>query len=337
MQLTGRLYSPNSSQNREVHLQLGAEGRLHIIDAAYPEPLQLSQLTLSPQLGKQPLRITLPDQAQLLLEQSDGLLAWLRSNKQGDRIAGWERSLKLIALGVVLCIVTALLTYRYVLPATAGWIADQLPPVVASTLGEQTRNNMEKWMFDESQLSDEQQQAMQLQFQQLLSKLPELPHSPRLYLYSADEMANAFALADGSVVVTDQLFAMAGSADALQGVLLHELGHVAHNDVMHTLVRSTLFTLLLNVVFGDVTGSMDLLVNTASFGVEMSYSRGAEQAADDFACHWLKATGADLDANYQMMESVLNMGHGHEAPEWFSTHPDTDKRLARFKDCLSQP
>lgn len=149
-----------------------------------------------------------------------------------------------------------------------------------------------------------------------------------------EEVENAFALANGTVVLTDDLVHLAAQPSELQGVLLHELGHVAHNDVMTHVVRSVFFTILVNLMVGDVSGSVDLIVAASTFGVSMSYSRQAEQQADLFACHYLKESPEDAKAMLSFFDKLFEKGDQASLIAWLKSHPEESERQTYLRECL---
>ncbi|MBX9797234.1 M48 family metallopeptidase [Sphingomonas sp.] len=93
---------------------------------------------------------------------------------------------------------------------------------------------------------------------------------------AAIPMVNAVTLPGGRVIIFEGLLKQAESADEVAGVTGHELGHVAHRDVLATLVRQLGLSFLLGGLEGNVRGYTDLVLSSA-------YSRQAETAADGFA------------------------------------------------------
>jgi Zn-dependent protease with chaperone function len=61
---------------------------------------------------------------------------------------------------------------------------------------------------------------------------------------------NAFALPDNSVVVTDELIALAEHPDELTGVIAHEIAHIERNHVLKNIIRSVGAGIFFDIVFG---------------------------------------------------------------------------------------
>jgi len=142
---------------------------------------------------------------------------------------------------------------------------------------------------------------------------------------------NAFMLADGTLIVSDDLVRMAKSDDAIVAVMLHEMGHHQHRHVMRMLVRSSLVSLSYLWLTGDVSGIGDTLLQSAAFVDQLQFSRSMEREADEYAIVQMKAQGRSLAAMSeiyrQLEQSAEKESSGINLPEWMSTHPDMPARI----------
>ena len=64
--------------------------------------------------------------------------------------------------------------------------------------------------------------------------------------------ANAFALPDGTIVVTDALVHLAENDEELLAVLAHEIGHVVHHHALRSVMQNSAVALLLAFALGVV-------------------------------------------------------------------------------------
>jgi Zn-dependent protease with chaperone function len=118
--------------------------------------------------------------------------------------------------------------------------------------------------------------------------------------------ANAFALPDGTLIVTDELIALAEGDDEVLAVLAHELGHVQLRHGVRLLLQGSATALFMAWYFGDV-GS--LLASAPTLLVQAGYSRGMEGEADDFAVRMLRERGQSPALLAGMLEK-LRAAHG---------------------------
>jgi Zn-dependent protease with chaperone function len=163
----------------------------------------------------------------------------------------------------------------------------------------------------------------------------------RLKLLAVPDVANAFMLSDGTLVITDDLAKLATNDDGLAAVMLHEMGHHAYRHPMRMVVRSSLVALTFMWMTGDVSGIGDTLLQSASFMHEMQFSRSVEREADDWAIVEMQRQKRSLlameDLYRALQQAASTSTVALEVPEWLSTHPEMQARLqaieaARIKE-----
>ena len=96
-------------------------------------------------------------------------------------------------------------------------------------------------------------------------------------------------------MVTDELIELAGDdTEVIVGVLAHEIGHVELEHSLRQIYRAAGVAGLIMMIGGDIgSGTEDLLVQGAGI-LSLSYSRGAESAADRHSVELMqKAGGGD--------------------------------------------
>ncbi len=142
-------------------------------------------------------------------------------------------------------------------------------------------------------------------------------------------IVNAVALPGGHVLLFDGLVRKATSPDEVAGVLAHELGHVAHRDVLAALIRQ----LGLSVVLGGLGGDVGGWVNTL---LAAGYSRDAESSADGYAIDMLREAKISpmATAGFFQRLAVVERGSPRAAAVlgYLSSHPMSDARRKRFAD-----
>lgn len=141
-------------------------------------------------------------------------------------------------------------------------------------------------------------------------------------------VVNAVTLPGGRIVIFDGLLRNAESADEVAGVLAHELGHVAHRDVIEALLRQLGLSVLLGGLDGNIGGYTNALLATA-------YSRRTETAADSFAIDALNAAHVSPAGTAKFFRRL-----SHQEPSgkgagallgYLSTHPVSTTRAVRFE------
>jgi Zn-dependent protease with chaperone function len=141
---------------------------------------------------------------------------------------------------------------------------------------------------------------------------------------------NAFALPGGKVYLFSGLLVKANDPDEIAGVLAHELGHVRHRDNMRNMIYSGGTSFLIGLLFGDVTGSGAMIFASRSL-FTASYSREAEQGADDFSISVMHGLGRPT----KPMGDLIFRITGNQADKTLSflaNHPLTEDRLKHLTD-----
>jgi Peptidase family M48 len=140
---------------------------------------------------------------------------------------------------------------------------------------------------------------------------------------------NAFALPGGKVFLFNGLLARSNDPDEVAGVLAHELGHVRHRDNTRNMIYSGGTSFLIGLLFGDVTGSGALLFGSRSL-FTASYSRDAEQNADDFAIDVMHRLGRPTKPMGDLIFRIT--GKEDKTLSILANHPLTEDRLKHFSD-----
>jgi predicted Zn-dependent protease len=144
---------------------------------------------------------------------------------------------------------------------------------------------------------------------------------------------NAAAFPGGQLIVTEGLLDQVKSENELYFVLGHEVGHFAVRDSLRGMGRSLVFTVIVSAA--------PQVVQTAGQLTDLTYRRGQESAADQYA---LKAVidryghgGHSLDffAHMQKLEQVLP-NQVKKVSGYFSTHPLTDDRIDRLNSLAAK-
>ena len=160
----------------------------------------------------------------------------------------------------------------------------------------------------------------------LTSRLGAVPEETDIEVANIP-MVNAVTLPGGRIIIFDGLLKGAKSSDEVAGVVAHELGHVAHRDVLESLLRQLGLSVLLGGLEGNIGGYTNALLSTA-------YSRGAETRADDYAIDTLNRSNISPRDTATFFKRL-----GGDEPKdsrvsavlgYLSTHPISATRSARF-------
>lgn len=140
---------------------------------------------------------------------------------------------------------------------------------------------------------------------------------------------NAFALPDQSIIVTDDLIAMAEHPDEITGVIAHEIAHIEHNHVLKGIIRSVGAGIFFDVVFGGSGAGQAVAIASVNLS-SLRFSRGDEADADSRGLDYLDSAGISSAGLARLFERIeeLYEGEGEAVPKLLSSHPASGSRAA---------
>jgi predicted Zn-dependent protease len=169
------------------------------------------------------------------------------------------------------------------------------------------------------------------------------PYQYDFHVLRDPETINAFALPGGQVSITVGLLRRLKNEAELSGVLGHEVGHVVARHSAEQLAKQQFAQTLVGaagVASYDPNHPMSAARNAAiaqavSQMVNMSYGRNDELEADALGVKFMKQSGYDPRGMAELMEILAQAG-GSRTPEFFSTHPNPENRLAKIEAEIQQ-
>jgi Zn-dependent protease with chaperone function len=201
-----------------------------------------------------------------------------------------------------------------------------------------------------SELSAARQAELRAQLAQMMTRLgPSLKrypsYAPRYVLnFRRGAGPNAFALPGGTLVMTDELVALAAKNglgdDALLGVLAHEIGHVEHRHGTRLVVEQGVLNVGLGLALGDVSSMVSM---TGTLLTGLAYRRRHEAEADCFALAFMAQAQRPTAPMGELLLALSASARdakgstptrGKEESglmqEWLSTHPATPARAEQL-------
>jgi predicted Zn-dependent protease len=164
---------------------------------------------------------------------------------------------------------------------------------------------------------------------------------------------NAFAVPGGYVYVTRQLMGIINDEAELAFVVGHETGHIAanHHQQRKSAQRNSAIWGVLGTILGAAVGNNAFggLVSqgAAQFSKMrlLSFSRDQEYQADVLGIRYITAAGYDPNGSTTMLaqltrasalEARLQGDRNRSTPEWASTHPLSENRMAQASQLVRQ-
>jgi len=285
---------------------------------------------LGSRLGNTPRAINLPEGAKLETEDNEAVdrlaTSWGHSHIRPHL---FESNIALAFAAVVLVGLLSVAGFIWGVPMAAKHIAYSIPDEAAYKLGEGTLSTLDKLMFKPSQLSEERREELEEGFSKMAAHYPRLP----LHLeFRLAKMPNAFALPNGTVVVTDELVEMAETDEEIYSVLAHEIGHVEYRHTARIALEGSAVALMAMVILGDASQAAGVLSALPAVYANAQFSQDHETEADNFALEYMKNSGLDPAAFANILERMTaEMGATPAFAQYMSSHPATKKRIARFR------
>jgi Zn-dependent protease with chaperone function len=297
---------------------------------------ELKSIRISDRVGSVPRRLNLHNDSMFETSNNDAIDGLLKAHK-ADR-TGWIAELeqfrpRLIGF-VVLVFLLGALIYRYALPALVEVAILVTPPVVPQWLSSGTLASLDQTMLSPSKLSAAEQKTIRDSFNKIASFSTRGVANYNLNFRDGGLIGpNAFALPDGTLVLTDQLVRMAGSdTEMILGVLAHEIGHVEKDHALRQMYRAAGLAGLIMLIAGDVgAGGEEVLTDGAAL-LALSYSRSAESEADHVSVQLMAKAGHDpaaIGRFFKLLEEKLGDKGG---TNMLSTHPGTPERRRQIDD-----
>lgn len=134
---------------------------------------------------------------------------------------------------------------------------------------------------------------------------------------------NAAALPGGQIVVFDGALRESPNADAIAGVLAHEIAHVRRRHVTQALIRELGIGALIRLFAGDIGANAQQLVS-------LSYTRANETEADSDAIAALARADIDPRSTARLFAKLDKEDGDMDAVEFLNSHPRSADRAKRF-------
>ena len=141
---------------------------------------------------------------------------------------------------------------------------------------------------------------------------------------------NAFALPGGYIFLTDAIVNFCErNEDELAFIIAHEMGHVVKGHAFDRMIAEHSIQVISKWLRdGRLLGAT--AKQAALKFLKTQYSRDNEYEADDFGIRLTLAAGYDSKGAVRMFERLKTLGQS-DIPEYFSTHPSFNSRIAQIK------
>jgi len=342
MTLTGQYYDGTSSTRHTV--TLWRDGSLLLIAGdGIERGCEISQLRLSPPLGRLRRTLTFPDGALCEVEESAALDTLLGASSPARVASGllhrWEKSLPLAVTALVLTVLLAWAFLRFGIPVLARHVATAIPAASEATMGRESLDFLDGFILQPTDLTAERQAEVRQLFTELCQNLPAAA-SYRLELRASKALgANALALPGGIVIATDDFITLAANNDEIIAVLAHECAHIEQRHALRQLLQNSAVGVIIASLTGDITSVTALAAGLPTALINARYSRAFEEEADAAAVAYLRKQAIPVSRYADILhrlQAYYDKKHGNSTAndgtfgDLFSTHPETEERVRRI-------
>lgn len=336
----GQWRPPSTSRATAARIALGNGNAVVLAESGTPlASAPVRSVEISDRVGSIPRRIGFPDGGLFETDDNDGVdgLFAASLSRRASLVHGLEMFRPRLIVFVLLVLAFSLALYRFAVPVLVEVAVAITPPIVPELMSKGVLASLDKSIFEPTGLSEERRKGISDGFAQLARLSPRgmagktasgNPPYTLNFRKGGYIGPNAFALPDGTVVLTDELVDLAkGDDEMVLAVLAHEIGHVEHDHSLRQLYRAAGVTTLIMLIGGDLGGGTQDVVIQGGAVLGLSYSRGAERDADHYSVELMHKAGRDPTAITRFFKIIQEKFGDTSHNDFFSTHPATPERI----------
>jgi len=173
------------------------------------------------------------------------------------------------------------------------------------------------------------------------SAAAKTPYRYEYHLLHDPQTINAFALPGGQIFITAGLLKRLKSEGQLAGVLGHETAHVVARHSAEQIAKQQLTQGLTGAAViaaydPNNPSSRHSAQVAALIGnlVNMKFGRDDELEADRYGVRFMAEAGYDPRSMIGLMKILQAAAQGRNPPEFFSTHPNPENRIAKIQQAI---
>lgn len=167
------------------------------------------------------------------------------------------------------------------------------------------------------------------------------PYEFEFHLLDDKQTINAFALPGGQIFITRGLFDRIQTEGELAGVLAHEVGHVIGRHSAEQIAKAKLTEGLTGaVVIASYDPDDPQSAHTAQMAaiigqlINLKFGREDELESDFLGVCFMEGAGYDPSEMENVMKAIAVSQPGGISPEFFSTHPNPERRTDHIRDAI---
>ena len=304
-----------------------------------------NDISISSRIGNTKRKITLNSKYIFLTKDNDSVDKLFLKNKQKNILHTLESNLLMIILSLIFTIIFSFLFVKFALPKISEFIAQKVPYMISNKVSKETMNVLDEHLFIKSKMSSTEKNEIENSFNNRL--LPILGKSEyykykihfRLWKDGNKSIANAFALPNGDIIITDGLIDKSKNIDEINSIILHEVGHVEMRHSLERIIHNSFIAIILMYIVDDSSLIGDMGIGIGSLLIQSNYSQMHEHEADLFSFEKMLELKINPVNFINIMEriTVKNSDDGTSIMNYFLSHPQTSSRINianKYKKCF---
>ncbi len=175
------------------------------------------------------------------------------------------------------------------------------------------------------------------------SEAGRTPYRFEFHLLADSRTVNAFALPGGQVFMTAGLVSRLRTEGEVAGVLAHEIGHVVGRHAAEQMAKAQLTQGLAGAAAiaafdpnDPSSAGYSQIAALIGQAVDMKYGRDDELQSDALGVRFMAEAGYDPRALIGVMEVLEAAARSNRHPEFFSTHPNPDRRTEQIQRAIEE-
>lgn len=249
--------------------------------------------------------------------------------KENNHINWYE---KLLASGFKMHLVLALvifaligLTYLYAIP----WVGEKSVVLIPESFDDTMSGTFISDNLLFSDVASDKSKVLKA-----FAKELQLNNKKNLkFIFVEEDIVNAFALPDGTIVVYSGIVNKMKNYDELVALLGHEAAHVNHRHSMKMLCRNLSGYLFISAILGDANGIMATIGDNVNSFQSLSFSREFEQEADREGFAIVIKNKVNPNGMLNLFKRLQDEGDAI-VPEFLSSHPVTQQRISTTRQLV---
>jgi Zn-dependent protease with chaperone function len=336
LQVSGKFYPLGRSQCLPVTVLMMESNGLSIVDQSNMLLAETGaeQIQVAEKLASVPREISLYDLGLVVVDSTPAVDTWLASNGIQNKVSKLESSKSTVLFCAVLIPIFLYGFFKYLIPSSAILFAEYVPESLVNIASKHTLSALDSSILSDTSLDNETQNNYQNMWHDIISKI-DVPTQFNIQFRQSETMgANAFALPNGTIVITDELVELIGdNHDLLTAILLHEIGHVEHKHSMRLVSETLATSIAVNYFFADLGGLVEFFAGVSNTIVQNQFSQKLEWEADNYSLSKLDELGIDRENFANAMQKLAEtLPKESKLTLMLQSHPSMQARIENSRE-----